>query len=521
MPLDIFNELYSNFMNSKIKFDEFHNQIINMPRANFSEITLTIKLLKSLAFYILNIDREHLNDPIYFKDIYEYIFINYKNNIIPDDINRNIDFENSFLNRTEDFDFLYSDAGKMGRMFRHYMEYFSFFGFFSDIDNSNKKIIDFDALEELTLLPEDAILDDFRNRILTLNVKDNDFIANIRGINLHEDADYRPAHAILKYMYEVDRTVTLFEISFLFGRIGDVQIEKEILLKGIELGRILPENREDQIKFIFGNMGWKNNSDFYEYKQSQNPDFKFKVFALFMNSLQLVSFDNSTSTMILTEYSKNLMSEDIPIEVLDLQNLLSMIDDDSEDQNKLVDLILRKRTDTITKAIQNDGELVVKMNKRNIRNPIIKNGKRIRNRMIAELAKIKCNYLDEITGAVTFDGKNGKNYVEAHHVIEFNGENGPDITDNLICLGPQNHSLIHHGSTNVVQDFYRTCQTRGVLTFDRFKNICEKYQCLTKEHVKILLAKGIISKTDSNELSSLIDVHGINTDFFNSLNIPA
>ena len=215
------------------------------------------------------------------------------------------------------------------------------------------------------------------------------------------------------------------------------------------------------------------------------------------------------------------MSEDITIEVLDLQNLLSMIDDDSEDQNKLVDLILRKRTDTITNAIQNDGELVIKMNKRNIRNPIIKNGRRMRNRMIAELAKIKCSYLDEVTNSTTIEGKNGRNYVEAHHIIEFNGENGPDITDNLICLGPQNHSLIHHGSSNTVQDFYRTCQTRGVLTFERFKGICVKYQCLTNEHVGVLLAKGIISKTDSQELIDLIAQHGVNQDFLNSLNIPS
>lgn len=521
MPLEIFNELYSDFMQRKSKFDAFHNQAINMPRANFSEITQTIRLLKSLASYMLLIDRDLLKEPIFFKDIYRMIFENYKDGNLPEEKNRNMDFESSFLNRNENFDFLYSDEGKMGRRFRHYMEYFSFFSFFKDVQDSNKKIIDIDALEELILLPDEATLDDFRNRILTLNINNNDFIRNIRGIKISENADYRPAYAITKYMYEINRQVTLFEISFLFGIVSDIQTEKEIILKGIELGRLLPENREEQIKFIFGNMGWKNNTDFYEYKQSQNPDFKFKVFVLFMNSLGLVTFDNSTSTLVLTDYSNKLMSEDIPIEVLDLQNLLSMIDDDLEDQNKLVDLILRKRTDTITKAIQNDGELVIKMNKRNIRNPIIKNGRRVRNRMIAELAKIKCNYLDEVTNSKTFEGKNGRNYVEAHHIIEFNGENGPDITDNLICLGPQNHSLIHHGSTNTIQDFYRTCQTRGVLTFDRFKGICEKYQCLTSEHVNILLAKGIISKTDSIELLNLIDQHGVNQDFLESINIPS
>lgn len=521
MPNNQITDFFGDFSVSKTKFDDFHNQVINMPRANFSEITETIKLLKSIASYILLIDKEILEKPIFYKDIYYQIHRNFKNNIFPDQEERNKIFEKTFLDRTENFNFLYSDEGKMGRLFRHYMEYFAFFGFFSDNDDNKKKNIDIESIEELVLLPEASLLDDFRNRILTLNINSNDFLSSIHGIVLIRDADYRPAYAILKYMFELNRPVTLFEVSILFGRVGHIQQENEIILKATEIGKQIPVSREDQIKYIFGNMGWKNKFGFYEYIQSQNPDFKFKVFILFMNSLGLVNFDNSTSTLILTDYSKEIMVEDIPFEVLDLQNLLSMIDDDTEDQNKLIDLILRKRTETITKAIQNDGELVVKMNKRNIRNPIVKNGRRIRNRVIAELAKIKCSYLDEVTGASSFEGKNGKNYVEAHHVIEFNGEDGPDITDNLICLGPQNHSLIHHGSSTTIQDFYKTCQTRGVLTFDRFRSICVKYQCLTKSHVNTLYAKGIISKFDLEQLVSLIDIHGVNEDFINSLSIPS
>lgn len=215
------------------------------------------------------------------------------------------------------------------------------------------------------------------------------------------------------------------------------------------------------------------------------------------------------------------MDEDIPIEVIDLQNLISRIDDETEDYTKLLDLILRKRTETITEAIKKDGELVYKMNKRNIKNPIIKRGKRVRNRVITELAKIKADYTDEVSGGKTFIGKNGMNYVEAHHIIEFNGENGPDITDNLICLGPLNHVLIHRGSSTTVQDFYRTTQTRGVITFNRFRDICVKYQCLTKEHVNILYTKSLISKIDVEELKKLIDIYGVDPDFLSSLSIEA
>lgn len=517
MSTKSFYELFGNYKSSINNFNIFHNQIINMPRADFSEIKETIELLKSLASYIMLIDKELLINPIFPKEIYRQIFNNYKNGIYPSEYNRNFDFEETYLNIDNNFDFLYSDDGKMGRRFRHYMEYFSFFGLFKNSERAKKKTIDLESLEELLLLPNEALVNNFRNRILTLNIKDHDFISNIKGIDVKANADYRPAHAILKYIYEIKRPATLFEISVLFGRVGDIQKESEILLKSLEISETLPQTMEEQRKFIFGNMDWKEGDVFYEYGQSQNPDFKFKVFILFMDSLGLVEFNNSTSTMTLTSYSKNLMKEDISIEVLDLQNLISMIDDETEDYNKLLDLILRKRTETITNAIKEDSDLVYKMNVRNIKKPMFKNGKRIRNRVIAELAKIKADYTDEVAGGSTFEGKNGLNYVEAHHILEFSNEDGPDITDNLICLGPLNHTLIHRGSTNAVNDFYKTTQTRGIITFDRFKDICIKYQCLTKKHVKILIGKGLISKLDAEELNNLIDIHGVDQDFLNSI----
>lgn len=521
MPHKAFADLFGNYSNTVHNFETFHNQIINMPRANFSEIEETIKLIKNLSAYILLIGKEKLSESINYKTIYEEIYKNFQKGIVPEDKNRNFNFERDYLDLKESFDFLYSDEGKKGRMFRHYMQYFSFFQFFKNHGSRVQKEIDVEALEELFLIPNDAVLDNFRNRILNFNIKNNDFISNNKGIDINENADYRPAQAILRYLYEIKRPATLFEISILFGRIGDIQIENEIIVKALSISSIMPVNKEEQQKFVFGKMRWKNKSGYFQYSQSQNPDFKFKVFILFMNSLGLVSFDNGTSTMVLTEYTKQLMDEDIPIEVIDLQNLISRIDDETEDYTKLLDLILRKRTETITEAIKKDGELVYKMNKRNIKNPIIKRGKRVRNRVITELAKIKADYTDEVSGGKTFIGKNGMNYVEAHHIIEFNGENGPDITDNLICLGPLNHVLIHRGSSTTVQDFYRTTQTRGVITFNRFRDICVKYQCLTKEHVNILYTKSLISKIDVEELKKLIDIYGVDPDFLSSLSIEA
>lgn len=518
---NIICEYFKNYMNAKGKFEQFHNNVINMPRAKFSELGEIIKLLKSIASYIILINEDFFKEPTNYKKIYREIFLNYKKGIFPEN-NRNISFETRFLNRSEDFDYLYSDEGKMGRLFRHYMEYFAFFGVITDGENKNKKYIDLDSINELILTPEETLFDVFRNKMLNININCNDFIKNMNGINIKNDADYRPAKAIISYCHELRRKCTAFEISILLGRIDEVQKENDILRRAVNIGKLLPSDVESQKKYIFGIMGWKNNGgELFEYAASQNPDFKFKVFLLFMKVFGLIEYDERTNLITLTAYSEELVKEDIPFEVLDLQKLLTMVDDDNEDSNKLTDIILRKRTDTITKAIQSDSELVEKLNLRNIRNPIIKHGKRQRSRLIAELAKIKCGYLDEITKKVTFEGKNGKNYVEAHHIIEFSTENGPDITDNLICLGPENHSLIHHGSTNAVNDFYITCQSRGVLSLDRFKSICTRYRCLTKDHVKTLLFKKIISKRDAEDLNNLIDIYGVDDKFLSSLSTPA
>lgn len=516
---NIFEKSYPNYTKTRENFKIFHNKVINMPRAKFSELGETIKLLKSLASYILLIDPEFLQEECNYKDIYKHLYNNYKKGIIPEK-DRNIQFESKFLNRKESVDYLYSDEGKLGRLFRHYMEYFAFFEIIKDQGSRNRKTFDIDALRELTLAPENVLFDIFRNKLLEININNNDFIKNVTGISLNQSADYRPAKAIIDYCGEMGRPCTSFEISILLGIIDDVQNQNDILHRAISIGKVLPEKAEDQKKMFFGSMGWKSaDGTLFDYSSSQNPDFKFKPFLLFMRVFGLIDYNDKNHLITLTDYSKDLAQESIPFEMLDLQQLLVRIDDDSEDTNELMDLILRKRNETITKAIQADGELVFKINMRNIRNPIIKNSKRQRSRFVAELAKIKCDYLDEVTKSPTFEGKNGKNYVEAHHIIEFNTENGPDITDNLICLGPLNHSLIHHGSSAAIKDFYLTCQMRGVLSLDRFKTICTKYRCLTKEHVNALYLKGIISKIDADELNKLIDENGVDQKFLDSLNV--
>ncbi len=509
------SEYYEPYRITISNFEKFHNQVINMPRPTFTEIPQIIRLLKSLAEYVLLIDNAILREPMQAKNVYGEIYHNYRLGIIPEK-NRNEFFERTYLRHSVPFESLYRD---IGRRFRHYTELLSFFDIFKSV-GGRKNRFDMDALYELVLTPEELLFDVFRSKLLDLNIKNNSHINSLQGITVSSRADYRPARAIIRYLNDIGRKATEFEIAVLFGRVDEVQGETEILERGLSIGKLLPLTVERQIEYFFSAMGWMNaKRQRFQYAPSQQPFFKFKTFLILMDTFDLIRYTNGT--VELTEYSKSLMKDNIPIDVLDLEKLLVLIDDDNEDSSALQDIILRKRTAAITEAIQSDGLLVERLNLRSIRNPVIKHNKRVRNRLITELAKIKANYMDEVTGAPTFEGKNGQNYVEAHHIIEFNGENGPDITENLICLGPQNHACIHRGSENAVADFFNTCKTRGVITFERFKNICVKYRCLTKEHIRILLAKKLISNIDATELYALVDRYGVDPTFLSASGISA
>ena len=521
MP-NLIKDEFKIYYGTKNGFENFHNQIINMPRPSFSEVPEIIKLMKSLASYIMLIDANVLKNEIKIKDIYYNIFINYKKGIIPSQY-RNIQFESRYLDRKESFEYLYGDEGKCGRMMRHYFEFFTFFEYFKIGKNRNYRIIDISAMQELICSNEQYLVDVLRNRLLNLNIKNNPHIEMMQSIKINENADYRPARSILRYCKAFsERRVTDFELAILLGRVDDTQEENKILERAVTIGKLFhTSDRDEQRRFFFQQMGWKNSAGLqFNYAASQEPYFKFKVFLLIMESLDLIKYDwvgtNCTNTVVLTKTARDLITDDLPIEIVDLQNLLYRIDNDEEDLGNLSNAIIKSRSAAIDNAIKNNGTLVVALNKWNIRHPIIRNNKRVRSRLIMEVSKIMANYQDE-TGGQTFTSSNGVGYVEAHHIIEFSTVNGPDITDNLICLNSQNHDLIHHASQNEVRTFYNKCRVIKKFNFDRFKNIVVTYQCLTKEHVSFLVNKGIISDFDAFQLNELIDEYGVNDFFLNSI----
>ncbi|OLA78131.1 MAG: hypothetical protein BHW55_02355 [Candidatus Melainabacteria bacterium 35_41] len=490
---------YKDYLSTINNFENFHNEVINMPRDSFS--TATYSKIRSLASYLLLTEDEfNTSEGHNYKEILG--FITNKIGIGKKALHPNSEFENRYFNPHISLNDLYDAEG---RMFRHLMGIMAFFGVIKSFSRQ-KKIIKFETCKEIALSDDNLLMSILRNNWLSDNINTNDYIQNLNGIEISINANYRPTFSILKYLKEINRPATFFEISILLGRIDKLQSEKDILTRAIKISSELPIHQDEQVEYFFKQMNWTNaNNELFQYAASQQPYFKFKSFILYMKDFDLINLNENDNTISLSESSSKLLEEDIPIELLDLEKLLYMIDDDNETEATLQNIVINKRTPQIIKAIQEDSVLVEKINKRAIRNvEYDSNNKRKRNKFIIELAKAKADYTCEATGRKTFKMSNGQYYVEAHHIIEFSRENGPDITENLIVLGPEKHMLIHHACQEEKEDLYNHLKTNGKINIERFKKMHTIYGCLTEEHIEILHKKKLISSIDKEQLLDLL-----------------
>ena len=498
------SEYYSEYLSSVDNFKKFHNEVINMPRDEFS--SATFKKIRSLASYLLlTKDSFNISEGHNYKEILSFIIQELSKQNYPLPENRNLDLEQRYFRNDISLDLLYDNEG---RMFRHLMGTLAFFGIIKSYSRQ-KKIIKFDTCKEIALADDNLLISILRNNWLSDNINTNDYIQNLQGIEIGKNANYRPAYAILKYIKHISRPATLFEIAVLLGRIDKIQKEEDIISRAFDISTELPVSQDEQLVYFFENMNWKNADGIhFQYAASQEPHFKFKSFILYMQNFELLNYNIADSTVTLSSYSEKLLEDDIPIELLDLESLLYKIDDDQEKDSELMDIIINKRSEQISNMIHQKTEIVERINKRALRTCNIayySNGKKKRNRLIAELAKLLANYTCQATNRQTFKMPNGKYYVEAHHLIEFSNENGPDITDNLIILGPEKHRLIHLACKEEIDDLYNHLKTNGVINIDRFKRMHTVYHCLTKEHIQTLSNKKLISSIDKEELLMLIN----------------
>lgn len=496
--MNAISKYYNSYKNSIEKFDKFHNEVINMPRDHFSD--MGFEKIKIIAGYLL-ITEDTLSQKICnYKEILECIHNKMGLGIYPKI--RDKDLEDQYFIYTKTINEHYKNVG---RMFRHVMGLAVFFGLIIS-EAKQRKIINFEKCKEYVLSDNKTFMPVARNNLIMLMVKNNDYIKALSGIQYGLESDYRPAAAILKYMELIHRPVTKFEISILLGRVDEVYSHADILKRALDIGRELPiRNEKEQKYYFFSNMGWKfENGTFFEYASSQSPDFKFNNFIVLMEQFELIKCIQNGKKYELTEYGKKIISDDISYLVADLENLIDIIENSDVDK-EIADIIINQRNPELLELAKNDDKFIKKMNLRSIKYPKCdKDGKRVRNRLIAELAKIMVDYKCQYKQDHVFKMENGKYYCEAHHILEFSTENGPDITNNLIVLGPEAHAAIHHGNSMERDNIFLQLIKNGSIQLKQFEEMITEYHCLNKNQILILEERKVITKKEKEHLLDLI-----------------
>ena len=495
--MTVFEEYFSEYMGTGAGFEKFHNEVINMPRDQFSDTGLD--KIRTLAGYLLLTEGRFGSSGVNYKTTMACIARQLRDGRYP--AYRDAGLEARYFI----YDDLTSHYEVMGRMFRHLMSLCAFFGFVQSV-SKQKKRYNYDKCREYYLSDNEILMPIARNNLMILNARDNDFIKSLHGIVITDETDYRPTYAVLRYIHQINRPATKFELSVLLGRIDAVKSEAAILERALKIGGVLPRDEESQIPYFFANMNWKDpDGRLFSYAASQEPYFKFNNYLLLMEAFELIRYDTVNRTYRLTEYAESLLADDVSYLIADLERLIELVDDYAADNSALNDLILYQRNPELLRLAREDASFIEKMNWRSLNNPAYdRTGKRKRNRLIAELAKIQADYKCQYAQRTIFKMPNGKYYCEAHHILEFNTENGPDITNNLVVLGPEAHMIVHHACKEEADDVFMQLRTNGAIGVERCKEMITVYHCLTAAQVEALSNKKVITNAGKAELLSLL-----------------
>ena len=494
---------------SRQQFVTFHNEVFNLPRDSFSNFD--ILKVKSLAEYLYSIRFSFPDTGLTLSEIYLHLHFFLRNNDIS---NPNNDFEELFnldLEEVNDVKYLYTN--NTGRKFRHWMELASLLDLLANFEHgvkSSRRVLT-NFTEEIFLIPSTLITPLIRDKVLSINTKSNPGLGNLDSYTNYQNLDYRPAYAILNYMYRIQRHCTRFELAVFFGRPDySLATEAEIIDEAVELGATFPLTQSEQIEFYFRYKNWVDvNDNIFTYATSQEPYFKFNAFFILMDSVGLVNYDVANNSLSLTPFSNSLFSADISPEAIELENLISEIENVSDDSS-LTEKVAKNRAELISNLISNDDFFVENLNqkaaaKSGIATTTTQTTKWKRDELIKEVSKQKANYDCQGCSKPTFIDRHENNFVESHHILEYNTkERGPDVLQNLIVLCPNCHSKIHFARIDIVEDFYRDMRARNIITINQFTEIHTSLNLLKQNHINILLQKCIINEAEAAELNELI-----------------
>jgi len=488
------------------EFEEFHYEVFNLPRDSFTNFN--INKIKSLGEYLFSIKRSFpCIGGLKLTDIYVEIHLYLKS---ADISHPNNDFESLFDLSLSEIDSIRQYYKITGRKFRHWMELASLLGLLLNAKKGTGRTLS-EFTEEIYLMPSASLKTLLRNKILSINTLDNPGLNNLKSSFLYKKLNFRPAMAIIKYLNKVARGCTKFELSIFFGRPDYLlNSEDEIVKSALNMGKNFPLDQESQIQHYFDLRGWVDKGgNIYEYSSSQQPYFKFNAFFILMEAVGLIKIDPE-NMVIITDFSKSLFSTSYAPELIELEALIDEVEKVDTD-DKIANKVTSNRSKLIGQLLQSDKNFLEKANlKASSKSGLIQSyypvARRLkRDALISEISKEQAAYTCQGCGVPTFKNKNNNNYVESHHIIEYNKkEEGPDVLQNLLVLCSNCHSKVHFARLDVVDDFYQELRSNNAITLDQFKEIHIKFNMLKVKHVNILHNKNIISNRETKELLDLI-----------------
>lgn len=129
--MTVFEEYFSEYMGTGAGFEKFHNEVINMPRDQFSDTGLD--KIRTLAGYLLLTEGRFGSSGVNYKTTMACIARQLRDGRYP--AYRDAGLEARYFI----YDDLTSHYEVMGRMFRHLMSLCAFFGFVQSVSKQKKR----------------------------------------------------------------------------------------------------------------------------------------------------------------------------------------------------------------------------------------------------------------------------------------------------------------------------------------------------------------------------------------------
>jgi len=120
-----------------------------------------------------------------------------------------------------------------------------------------------------------------------------------------------------------------------------------------------------------------------------------------------------------------------------------------------------------------------------------------RNIALHEAIKSERGYLCQFCNRPTFKDKDGKNFVQTHHIIEYNNEqeDGPDRKNNILVLCPNCHMMFHYSKLSDIKKYYEKLRKKGVIKFEQFLEL-KRDGDIERKQIEALLKKGVIKHVE-------------------------